>query len=91
VSDGVGPESLSSEEKKYLALVSDALDSVEWESDSISNVVVETAKEAGISTKKGFQTIYKALIGRTSGPRLGTFLADMDRENVLERFRSVSP
>ncbi len=90
VSDGVGPEDLNPEEKKYLELLSDALETAEWTPDPISNAVVEKAKEAGISTKKGFQTLYRVLIGRTSGPRLGAFLADMDKEKVLERFRSVS-
>ncbi len=90
VSDGIRTEDLSEEEKKYLALLSDALDSTEWTPDPISNAVVEKAKEAGISTKKGFQTLYRVLIGRTSGPRLGAFLADMDKDKVLERFRSVS-
>ena len=56
----------------------------------IHDGIYDLARELDMNPKKLFQTIYQALLGTKSGPRLGYFLVSMDREFVVERFRAAS-
>ena len=81
---------ISADEKVYFGALASKLQSVEWTPEKINNVVAEEAKVTPLGSKKGFQALYKILINRTSGPRLGSFLASMDREFVIKRMREAS-
>lgn len=53
------------------ALSAQGLSAVEWQQK-----VYEIGKEAGFSnTKAWFSTLYETLLGQSSGPRMGTFIA----------------
>lgn len=81
---------LSDDEKGYFASLAGRLESSEWSADAINEVVVSEAKAGPLGTKRAFQALYKILIRRTSGPRLGSFLATMDRGFVERRLREAS-
>lgn len=90
VSKDMPPVELSAEEKAYLGILASKLPSVEWTAEKISNTVAEEAKTTPLGSKKGFQALYKVLINRTSGPRLGSFLASMDKGFVIGRMKEAS-
>ena len=49
------------------------------------NAIYEFKEELGLSPKDMFTTLYRALIGRTSGPRAGWFLSILPREWLVNR------
>jgi lysyl-tRNA synthetase class 1 len=49
------------------------------------NAIYEFKEELGLSPKDMFTTLYRALIGQTSGPRAGWFLSILPREWLVKR------
>jgi lysyl-tRNA synthetase class 1 len=76
---------LAEAEIEFLRILDSSLGDVEWEGDAIHNVVYEAAKEVGLGAKKGFQALYRIFIERRSGPRLGHFLATLEKPFVMAR------
>jgi len=81
---------LNADEKAYFKVLSEKLEGAEWNADSINSIVTEEAKASPLGSKKGFQALYKIIIQRTAGPRLGSFLATMDKKFVMERLKEAS-
>ncbi|MCL2712754.1 MAG: lysine--tRNA ligase, partial [Methanomassiliicoccaceae archaeon] len=90
VSKDVPDADLSADELLYLKALLPILSGAEWNAESIHNIVSEAGKNSKIGTKGGFQALYKILIKRTSGPRLGHFLATMEKDFVITRVREAS-
>jgi len=61
-----------------------------WNADSISQIISDVGKASPIGLKGGFKVIYMILIGKEAGPRLGSFLASMDKQFVINRFIQAS-
>jgi len=80
---------ISTAEVTFLRAIHSSLQQVEWSGDKIHDVVYETAKVSGLSTKVGFQVLYLIFINRKQGPRLGYFLSTMDRTFVLQRIEEA--
>jgi lysyl-tRNA synthetase, class I len=81
---------LSVDEKLYFqALVKKIMD-CPWEAETIGAIVADVAKDNPIGVKKGYQALYKILINKTSGPRLGSFIASMDRNFMMNRLIQAS-
>jgi len=80
---------LSADEKAYFKVLAEKLKVIGWNADEINSAVTDTAKE-GIGNKGAFKAMYKILIGKNMGPRLGPFLASMDRQFVLDRLAQAS-
>ena len=81
---------LSDGEKDYLRTLSSKLNDIEWTAEEIHKTISEFGKESPIGPKGGFQALYKVLIDRTSGPRLGHFLEAMDKGFVVKRLSESS-
>ena len=81
---------LSAEEKTYLGKVAARLESKDWNADNIHEAISEEGKASPIGPKGGFQALYKVLINRTSGPRLGHFLEAMDKKFVVSRLKEAA-
>lgn len=81
---------LSDEERHYLGNMAKRLEATEWNAENIHNAITEEGQSCPLGTKGGFQALYKVLINRTSGPRLGTFLEAMDKVFVVSRLREAS-
>jgi lysyl-tRNA synthetase class 1 len=56
----------------------------------IHNLVYGVAKDLGIDSKKFFQAIYIAFLGDRQGPKVGWFLASLDRDFVKSRLMQAS-
>ncbi len=72
-------------EVDYLRTLRPELTSIQWVGDMVHDAVYGAAKAQGLGAKKAFQVLYRIFIARRSGPRLGHFLATLDRDFVLDR------
>ena len=61
-----------------------------WDGDTIGNIISETGKGQPIGAKNGYMAIYSIFINKKSGPKLGAFLASMDKQFVMDRFIQAS-
>jgi len=61
-----------------------------WDSKTISDAISEVGNNSPLGAKGAFKVIYSVLIGKSAGPRLGPFLASMDKEFVINRFIQAS-
>lgn len=52
--------------------------------------IYDLQNHTGMAPKAMFQTLYKALIGKTSGPRAGWFLSILPRDWLIKRLRLES-
>ncbi|MFY4813923.1 lysine--tRNA ligase [Haloarcula sp. AONF1] len=55
--------------------------------EAIQSEIYETAKRNDIDISEFFSAGYRLLFDDTEGPQLGTFIAKLDQEFVVERFR----
>ena len=49
-------------------------------------MLYSTAIERGLKPKKAFAAVYRVLLGKTSGPKAGPFIAGLGPDQVSERF-----
>ena len=79
--------SLTDTQKKGITLLREYLINEGFYSpDLIQNKIFTIANEdIGISPRKLFEAIYKIILGKKSGPRLGSFLSLLDKNWLLER------
>ena len=61
-----------------------------WDAETIGAIIADVGNDSPLGAKGGFKIIYMVLIGKTSGPRLGAFLAGMDKLFVINRFIQAS-
>ena len=74
------------DEKEFLKLYSERL-SPEMSPEDIHNLVYEVSREIGLKPSKAFQAIYKAILGKTCGPRAGYFIKSLGIEWVKNKFK----
>ncbi len=77
------------DDKRFLSKLVEVLHIEELDEDDIQSSIFNTAREVDIKPKRAFQLLYRILISRKSGPRLGPFLKLLGNDWVLERIRSV--
>jgi hypothetical protein len=58
---------------------------VDWTADQLQNSVYETSDRTGIGTGDVFSLAYLTVLGTRRGPRLGPFIAGLDRDWVTTR------
>jgi lysyl-tRNA synthetase class 1 len=78
-------EGLDEVKKGWAASLKEALSGVEWKPDTIHTTIHETAVALGVKAPKVFQLLYQLFLGQKKGPRLGYFLASLEKEFVLGR------
>jgi lysyl-tRNA synthetase, class I len=76
---------LDEEQRTYLADVSEKLQP-EMEGDEVQDLLYSTAVGCGLKPKRAFAAVYKVLLGKTSGPKAGPFVAGLPPEEVRRRF-----
>jgi lysyl-tRNA synthetase class 1 len=77
--------SLDDEQREYLREVSARL-RAEMDGEAIQEVLYSTAIERGLKPKRAFAAVYRVLLGKTSGPKAGPFIAGLTLDQVSERF-----
>jgi lysyl-tRNA synthetase class 1 len=76
---------LDDEQREYLREVSARL-RIEMDGEAIQDVLYSTAIERGLKPKRAFAAVYRVLLGKTSGPRAGPFIAGLTLDQVSQRF-----
>jgi len=78
-------EELDDEQRAYLREVSEKLGS-EMDGEAVQDVLYSTAIGRGVKPKKAFAAVYRVLLGKTSGPKAGPFIAGLTPGQVTQRF-----
>ena len=82
-------ERLDSESKQFLSVLSPLLSECEWADEQINEAIASACESSGIERRKGYSTIYWALIGRSHGPKASSLLFELDRNAVLSLLGSA--
>ena len=78
----------NNEQKNYIKLMSKKLKEIEWTPESIHNSFYDLQEKNQIPAKNFFKIMYNILLDKERGPRLGFFLATMDKQFIIERLES---
>jgi len=57
----------------------------EWTPEAIHNGIYEGSRDKDIKPKTTFKALYKLLLNKERGPRLGYFLSNLEKEDVIRR------
>jgi lysyl-tRNA synthetase class 1 len=76
---------LDEEQREYLAAVAEGL-GPDMEGEEVQDLLYSTAVGRGLKPKRAFAAVYKVLLGKTSGPKAGPFVAGLPPEEVGRRF-----
>jgi len=76
---------LDEEQRGYLSDISKKLQP-EMEGDEVQDLLYSTAVGCGLKPKRAFAAVYRVLLGKTSGPKAGPFVAGLPPEEVRRRF-----
>ncbi|MEW6070307.1 MAG: lysine--tRNA ligase [Candidatus Thermoplasmatota archaeon] len=80
---------LSSSQKEFLRKFAEEIEIIEWQPVQLHSKTHEVSKELGIDAKESFKALYKILLNREEGPRMGYLLASLDREFVTQRVKDA--
>ncbi|MFA4936490.1 MAG: lysine--tRNA ligase, partial [Candidatus Methanoperedens sp.] len=91
VQENIPPQvkSFTKEQKLALAILADELEHG-MSGQEIHDNLYKIAGETGLDGKQVFETVYLALLGLKSGPRAGHFLASLEKDFVVKRFKEAS-
>jgi len=81
---------LAQKQKKGLQRLATDLSARDYAPVELHNHIYELAGKIGLKPPELFKAVYLVLIGRESGPRVGTFISVLDKEFVVERFKEAS-
>ena len=76
---------LDEDQRGYLADISAKL-GPEMDGAGVQDLLYSTAVGRGLKPKRAFAAVYKVLLGKTSGPKAGPFVASLPPEEVRRRF-----
>jgi lysyl-tRNA synthetase class 1 len=82
-------DTLTDNDKAFLRSFVEILKGDPLDDEELQGKVFATAREVGLKDKRAFVVLYRILISRKSGPRLGGFLNLLGNEWVLKRIMSV--
>ncbi|RLI47675.1 MAG: lysine--tRNA ligase [Candidatus Thorarchaeota archaeon] len=82
-------QTLTDKDKEFLSVMVEALRRGPASDEDIQAAVFEAARSVGLKEKRAFVVMYRLLISRKSGPRLGPFINLLGREWVADRIASV--
>lgn len=87
--ENIDEDEFSEPQKRFLAeLAAKVVDAPEdAEGEWFHKAVYDFKETSGLEGKELFQTLYTALIGKTSGPRAGWFLSILPRDWLVARLR----
>ncbi len=83
-------QSLTTEQKDVLSQLAEVMEPGRDSAEQLHNAVYDISEHVGINPKDAFKAIYIALLGTSSGPRAGWFLASLDKEFVIYRFKEAA-
>jgi lysyl-tRNA synthetase class 1 len=82
-------DTLTDTDREFLEKFVEVLKRDPLDDEELQGKVFATAREVALKDKRAFVVLYRILISRKSGPRLGGFLNLLGNEWVLKRILSV--
>ena len=82
-------DTLTDTDREFLRKFIEVLKGDTLDDEELQAKVFETARAVGLKDKRAFIVLYRVLISRKSGPRLGGFLNLLGNDWVLKRIMSV--
>jgi lysyl-tRNA synthetase class 1 len=76
-------------EKDLLKKLAEGLATVEWTAEKLHSTIHDTGKALGLDAAHTFGAVYKVVLGKPRGPRMGYFLQSMDKGWVLRRLKEA--
>ena len=73
------------EDMKKIRHLKEKMSEIKWNPDSIHNAFYELQETNQIPAKEYFRIMYNVILGKGKGPRLGFFLATMERKFITDR------
>lgn len=80
---------ISDDDRRFLSKFVSILEHESLDDDNMQASIFNIAKEVSIKPKRAFLILYRILLSKNSGPRLGPFLNLLGNDWVLERIKSV--
>lgn len=90
VQDRLPDVELSSEQRRFLATLSQEMQELPWEAETIHQAIYDAAEKHEMSAGKAFRTLYLILLGQKKGPRAGYFIHSLGREFMLRRLAEAT-
>ena len=79
---------LTDEQTQFLNGLADLMESTEFsDATELHDAMYEILEGQGLKPQKGFQAIYKMILGQKQGPRAASFLLSLDKDFVVKRLR----
>ena len=79
---------LTDEQTQFLNDLADLIESTEFEdATALHDAMYEILEAQELKPQKGFQAIYKMILGQKQGPRAASFLLSLDKDFVVKRLR----
>ncbi|MCK6527132.1 lysine--tRNA ligase [Myxococcota bacterium] len=79
------------EEAPLLRALADRIAGSEGQdADEVQALSFDVAREAGVPPKVLFQAVYEGLLGQSRGPRLGSFVLALGRDEAVARLRALA-
>jgi lysyl-tRNA synthetase, class I len=82
-------DALDDKQKAFLSALADKIADAPADADGdwFHKAIYEFKDDSGLEPKELFQTLYKAIIAKDSGPRAGWFLSMLPRDWLIKRLR----
>ena len=77
-------------DKAFLQTLVQRMNDCNWDAETINNIISTLGKESPLGSKGAYKLIYNLIIGQDRGPRLGPFLASLDKQFVINRFNQAA-
>lgn len=89
LADKVAPKSFNQAEKDYLSRLADKIAKAPADADGewFHKQIYELKEQGSMNPQQVFEPLYRALIGKKSGPRAGWFLSILPRDWLIARLR----
>ena len=80
---------LSEEQQSFLTGLADLLEKSDFTAETIHTTIYDLATERMMKPADTFKLLYQLFLNQAAGPRLGFFLASLDKDFVIKRLRRV--
>ena len=79
---------LTDEQTQFLNDLANLIETTNYnKAEDLHDAMYEILEEQGLKPQKGFQAIYKMILGQKQGPRAASFLLSLDKDFVVKRLR----
>ena len=62
---------------------------LEGDGDAVQGAIFQTARKCELKPRHFFEILYKALLGVPKGPKLGPYIVDYGKRNVVKELRKI--